>query len=95
MRKTGKCRIKNKSVETKIKSVELQIKGVELKTKNCLQYIFRDTVCKLGLLRNNRIFKGQHQCKFFRKSVFFGLKFSLNLLKYEAKGLIHEKKMSV
>ena len=35
-------------------------------------------------------FKGEHQCKFFRKSIFFGLKFSLNLLKYEAKGFIHE-----
>ena len=37
-------------------------------------------------------FKEQHQCKFVRKSVFFGSKFSLNLLEYEAKGFIHEKK---
>ena len=35
-------------------------------------------------------FKGQHQCKFFRKSVFYYLKFSLNLLEYEAKGFIRE-----
>ena len=35
-------------------------------------------------------FKGQHQCKFFRKSIFFGLKFSLNLVEYEAKVFIHE-----
>ena len=37
--------------------------------------------------------KGQHECKFFQKIGFFGLKFSLNLLKYEAKGFIHEKKI--
>ena len=36
--------------------------------------------------------KTQHQCKFFRQSVCFGLKFSLHLLEYEAKGFIHEKK---
>ena len=36
--------------------------------------------------------KGQHQCTFFIKSVFFGLKFSLNLLEYEVKGFMHEKK---
>ena len=41
---------------------------------------------------SRRNFKGQHQCKFFRKSVFFGIKFILNLLEYEAKGFIHEKK---
>ena len=35
--------------------------------------------------------KRQHQCKIFRKSFFFGLKFSLNLLEYKAKGFIHEK----
>ena len=38
--------------------------------------------------------KGQHQCQCFRKSVFFGLKFSLNL-EYEAKGFIHKKNFSV
>ena len=39
-----------------------------------------------------KLVKGQHQCTFFRRSVFFGLKFSLNLLEYEAKGFINEKK---
>ena len=36
--------------------------------------------------------KGQRKCKFVGKSFFFGLEFSLNLLEYEAKSFIHEKK---
>ena len=59
----GKCGIGNKSVETKIKRVELKIKsvqfkikGVEIKTKR-LHYIFRYTVCKLGLLGNSWVFE--------------------------------------
>ena len=36
--------------------------------------------------------KGQRKCKFVGKSFFFCLEFSLNLLEYEAKSFIHEKK---
>ena len=42
--------------------------------------------------RVEQLIKGQHQCKLFRKSFFFCLKFSLNLIEYEAKGFIHKKK---
>ena len=47
--------------------------------------------CKWIYLYKRKVdIKGQNQCKFFKKSVFFGLKFSLNLLEYETKGFIHE-----
>ena len=41
-------------------------------------------------IANFATFKGKPRVHFSENRFFFGLKFSLNLLEYEAKGFIHE-----